>query len=298
MVIINEYSSIPKIRELCQKISIPQDVTKSVLERIAAGDIDKAAPYFNGLFEPDKAADSAKAIEELFTDESGTPVDSGFGVLAVFLAAALRLYDIYEEMGIDAEIYNDTMSFIRAILNDNLALYGTYTFRNVAWWYYKQLSRIIIKVGTLEFERMYLSAGFAKMCSLPEGAPVLSVHIPTGAEMTREALDESYSKARKFYKNFYPDFSDAPFFCHSWLLSPALKTLLPHCSKILGFQSDYQIVDVDEANEGFYLYIYNQREKVTDNEQLPENTSLQRAVKRHLLNGGKIGLATGIIMPL
>ena len=70
---------------------------------------------------------------------------------------------------------------------------------------------------------------------------------------------------------------------------PALTALLPPGSNIVQFQKQFNIKSVDEDSLAFMDWIYQSRDIAYND--LPENTSLQRKVKEHLLSGGKIGWA-------
>lgn len=80
--------------------------------------------------------------------------------------------------------------------------------------------------------------------------------------------------------------------CGSWLLAPALNGLLPEDSGIRRFAGDYRIYDVDEEDQEFYEWLFGGCKPM---EELPERTSLQRAVKAHLAAGGRLGMARGIL---
>jgi len=294
MINLNDYARHEEIKELCDKIQIPEHLAQKALVHIGDEKYAAAAPFFGGLFCNEDAEASVKSIIESHNGPDGELIDSGFGVMAIFLSAALRIKEDYERLGIDPFVYYDTMSFFNQVLNENLLLYGKYTFDR-AWWYRRQIAGIIYKLGVLEFEKKSLGPSEAEIYGLKEGSDVLSVHIQSGANLAREMLDDSYDAARKFFSRYFPDIDYVAFICDSWLLSPALRSLLPANSRIAIFQSDYEIVKVSEATEYFYPYLYKLREKPADLNDLPEDTSLRRAVKRHIIGGGKIGSASGII---
>lgn len=74
-------------------------------------------------------------------------------------------------------------------------------------------------------------------------------------------------------------------------MSPALKELLPEDSKILRFQEMFEIGHIDKEDNGFLEWVFKRSDVLT--EELPEDTSLQRRMKKHLLAGGWIGEAEG-----
>ena len=111
---------------------------------------------------------------------------------------------------------------------------------------------------------------------------------PKGAPLDREACLDSIRQAKEFFPNYYPEFSFKGFTTHSWLLDPNLKTLLPASSRILQFQELFEIIhtDNDHSHAAIRFIWYRSGGDVAS---YPEDTSLQRAVKQYLLNGGGAG---------
>ena len=111
--------------------------------------------------------------------------------------------------------------------------------------------------------------------------------------MTRSGwtAQRSLDEARAFFGAFYPAYKDAPGRCESWMLSPALEELLPPTSNVLAFGRRFRLLGWEQDSLAFLEWIYPDPSLPT--EQLPEDTSLRRAVKRHLLDGGKVGWASG-----
>ena len=86
--------------------------------------------------------------------------------------------------------------------------------------------------------------------------------------------------------------------CESWLLSPALKEMLPPESRIRRFQDAFDITEEDpedtSALEWVFFIAEGQRDSVRY-ENLPEDTSLQRKMKAAFLAGRKPGNAGGTL---
>ena len=294
---INKYLLAYEIRQLCEQIRLPEEVIQQVLRHIDDGDFSSADPHFASLFIPEKAKKASEAIDSLCLGEDGKSTGDGFKLMAVFLAAALHTREIYEEMGIGENIFIESMGFFRHTMTENLAIKGYYFFDR-AWWWWHQISLRIFRLGTLEFEMSVLDD--ASHIGFPgeKEVPVLSVHIPSDAVLTRNELDNSYSMARIFFKKHFPDFKYKCMYVDTWLLSPALKELLPPDSNILEFQKDFVITRINENDTSFFYWLYMTDEKPNeyrDIDRLPENTSLRRSVKKRLLEGGKIGAAAGVV---
>ncbi len=191
----------------------------------------------------------------------------GFAMLKVMLRAAEISHRKYRERGISEQVFTDTMGCFSRFVREYKACFGHYGFDR-GFWTGRQLSLSLFRLGTLEFET--------------NGA----VHIPSDADLSESALDESFSFARSFFPN-------VRFCCDSWLLSPVLGELLPPSSRINRFRERFEIQSVDAKNDGYKFWVF-QNAKLSA-EDFPENTSLQRAIKRHVLAGGDIGAAFGFL---
>lgn len=118
------------------------------------------------------------------------------------------------------------------------------------------------------------------------------LHIPAGADLSDGAVDASVAAAKAFFPKYFPDFAEAEYVCSSWMLSPALREIMPETSRVRRFSERFSVVFWEEDSPAFHDWIFPTA-VTAPVEDLPESTSLQRAVKRHLLAGGKIGWAEG-----
>ena len=193
--------------------------------------------------------------------------EDGFAMLRIMLKSAEISRRKYRERGISEEVFLDTMGCFSRFVREYKECFGHYGFDR-GFWTGRQLSLSLFRLGTLEFET--------------NGA----VHIPSDADLSEKALDESFAKAREF-------FPSVRFCCDSWLLSPVLGELLPPDSRINRFRERFEIQTVDKNNDGYKFWVFKNANMRA--EDFPENTSLQRAIKRHVLAGGKIGEAFGFL---
>ena len=100
--------------------------------------------------------------------------------------------------------------------------------------------------------------------------------------------------ACKYYTSKIKEYIGKQVKCDTWLLSPKLKEILPENSKILNFQNCFDIIKVDENNDGCFVWVFKQNYH-NNFESLPENTSLQRKIKNIMTNNGHLGSATGTL---
>lgn len=127
---------------------------------------------------------------------------------------------------------------------------------------------------------------------LSVGSTCLSVHIPAKGALTREACVESYRRARKIFSSLYPDRDIKAFRCHSWMMSPELEEILKPGSNLLAFQAPYLKYPCRTKGEDIFNFVF--KTKPTDLAKLPEDSSLQRALKERYLSGGYLYEYNGI----
>ena len=293
---IQDYLPRPSISDLCGQIDIPGEVTESVLKHVENDDFSAVSPYFGSLFSPETAGWSVEKIE-ILCSENGEPVNHGYKIMTVFLAAALHTRKLYAKAGIDDAVYLDTMGFFKRTIMEYKEINGIYGFDRTFWWW-RQLALVIFRLGTLEFE-MRITEDTARI-GFPgeQSIPVIAVHIPSDAVLTRNELDNSYKTARMFFSKYFTCFKYRCFcICHgTWLLWPALKEILPTGSKILEFQLDFVITKIYNNDQSYLAWVFKKKEKPNDLSVLSEKTSLQRAFKKHLIAGGTIGWAAGVLV--
>ena len=116
------------------------------------------------------------------------------------------------------------------------------------------------------------------------GDYVLDLHIPSAESFTPEEVSESLRLATEFYKKYYPEYDFKAFFCMSWLLEGRLEEIIGKQSNITKFQSLFTLFPTACKRSGAYKCLFNTT-AARDVCELPENTSMQRAVKKWLASG-------------
>lgn len=265
------------LSELYSAIKLPTEVVNLVNAVNLCDKKEKIEELKLRLCTPEGYEKAAAELNEILQ-----PDPDGMKILRVMLETALLSHDKYAQMGIRGEIFDDTMGCFTRFIGETLVSTGKYCFDRW-WWTGRQLSLSLFRIGTLEYE---ITEGY--------GVPEISVHIPSDADMTDAAIGGSLSAAKSFFRDFDGGKHDGlRYTCTSWLLSPALDRLLPESSKILHFKRRFEIVETDPDNDGYKFWVYNNSNLAP--EEFPEKTSLQRNMKRFVLNGGKVGEARGIL---
>ncbi len=135
---------------------------------------------------------------------------------------------------------------------------------------------------------------------LEKGDKVISVHIPRRGDLSRTTCEETYSLAREFFEKYYPDFDYKVFRCVSWLMDRQLKKLLKPGSNIADFLSKYTPYPVKSMGQGVFYFAFQFPDYTDianlDYTLLPENTSLERALKKHYLKGDYVYEVGGVFL--
>ncbi len=258
---------------LLQELNIPQVMLPALLtcEHTLEGYMDK----IHDLTDP-------KTAENAFLELAGLLEKDSMTMLACYMKSAELTREKYREMGISDEIFLATMGCFSRFLGETLRRTGHLEFDR-SFWTWRQVSMRLFRIGELEFEIM------------PK-EKVISLHIPSDSRITPENVTRSLHMGREFLKKFYPFTRFWPMGCESWLLSPQLGKLLKKDSNIRSFQQRFWILK-REDHEDCLEWLFAVPDG-TPYEELPEKTSLQRSVKAHLLSGGKIGGAMGLLIKL
>lgn len=144
------------------------------------------------------------------------------------------------------------------------------------------LGRLQFNLMTIGHDVSDLNVPFAK------GDPALGVHIPEwGGPMSPEACDASFARVPGFFAKHYPDHPARIATCGSWLLDPQLADYLPESSNIVHFQRRFELLPesagTHDADESIIEFVF--RRVDVDLDELPQDTTLQRAIVSHLKSG-------------
>lgn len=134
----------------------------------------------------------------------------------------------------------------------------------------------IIEVGRLQYE-LYKNN--------------IKIHIPGETKLDYNEVMNSLKKS-KVYINKYFKLDNYKYYCESWLLSPNLKDMLNKDSNIMRFQSLFDIKEGKTCIDDILNFVFN-IDEVEEYNNLKEETSLQRNLKKHLLQGNDINIGIG-----
>lgn len=261
---------------LCNKIYLQKEIQQGVVSYYQSDDFAAVYPVTSGLKNMETEAGAREELEQLLGEDP-----QKIKMLTCMLVCAAELYAWYREKGIPETVFVDTMCCFTRFIEECRQITGRYAFDR-EWWTARQVSGSLFRIGELEYEMVNRKSD-----------PVISIHIPSDSVLNGEKCDISLENAKKFFAAYFPEYQDRDYICHSWLLAPELCSLLSQDSKIIAFQQRFKIQEVDYSDTDYIEWVFKTRDVlITD---LPEDTGLQRNMKRHLLNGGRIGTGYGIL---
>lgn len=232
-----------------------------------------------------------------------------FTKLCLVYAFLPEVKDRYEKKGISDEIFFDTMNDIKIWINDcrdNLHSTGL----NELNWIMHHMNMNIFKIGRLQYQKMfyYMPNAYKKNgVEIKFGDKIWNVHICRGEKLSIDACEKSFYMAQEFIKEYFPEYPDNKFMCHSWLLYPANKEFMPESSNILKFPELWDVVSHREDPASAYRWLFSVRYKNKEmlknkkktgsygcTEKLPQKTVMQQKGVEYILNGGTLGDGFGV----
>lgn len=298
MVILNEHFKevekklgFPKEAvELFEKVALKVENTKSLNKKFEA--------IFNEFLFPE-AHDFGKCFDKI------KPLSIIYGIkeytldMVFLIRAAEVMHNRYKERGLSEELFWDTIMDLKYKYDECVKckeVHGTF----VPWWntgFYAltrfALGRYQYDMNTFGEDDYTTSAGI----TIKKGDKTLGFHIPSsGVPLTDEVRLDSFKKAYEFFTDYRREDGLMIFECGSWLIYEGYKDFLPENSNILKFISDFEIVSSepkDKFNDAWRVF---NKSGYKSPKKWEENTSMQRAFKKHVLSGGKTGHGHGIIV--
>ncbi len=142
--------------------------------------------------------------------------------------------------------------------------------------------------GKVKKEKLVLSKSEWHV-AINTGDPMIALHIPPACRFSAEAIDESFELTKEFARTYYPEFDYKGFVCGSWLMDLNLVDLIGKEKNISKFCKRFDRLSIKSSARSVFSFVFLQGDvNNVDYSALPENTSLERALKAHYLGGGAI----------
>lgn len=227
----------------------------------------------------------------------GTPWQTARLVMDILLSKHLK--ERYKAKGISEQIWFDTVSEFKYKLFETYDTYHIWGCHVTTWWkYFFEMK--IIGIGRFQYEMTkfgYTYDDEEKNIHLTPDMKAVSVHIPGGLPLTKDLREESYRRAKEFFRDYYFDGSDKVLFmCISWLIYPEHEHMLPSKSNIVDFMHDFTVFDRIEPEKSHDLWRIFADAHNLPYDMLPRNNSLRKAYAERLCEGKKVGEGVGFFI--
>ena len=206
------------------------------------------------------------------------PADSG-ELAPEFVGLFAVLYFVEEfvqncrKRGIPQQIIKDTLRGINCI-ETNRELTGHPGVRIYLNW-----------LSTYIRGGIYHISGFSfQMVKRGDGEDVVSVHIPSGADLSTQNVIAAFADAERFFKLYFPEYRFAGFICKSWMLNPKLEEIMGRKTNVSRFGDLFERYEVESLGKSIYRFVFNELTPI-DPARLSEKTSMQKAIKQYLREG-------------
>ncbi len=215
----------------------------------------------------------------------------------VCLALVPRIRELHAALGLSEEESWDSL----AGLGDEVASGRDFTGRpglDATWGMPLLFGGVSYRLGRLAFDRQPAHPDAIDHGVLRPGESGLNTHVPSGdGPLTDAACDASFARAAALADSFPEPVTG--FGCHSWLMDPQLADYLPESSNIMRFQRRFTwFTDRERADWAPIHHLFRRRFEGPGVppallDEVPQDTTLQRAIITHLRRGGHWNNQTG-----
>ena len=288
-----------EIQEFCLQYAYPAEAVSALAEsweRLKAN--EEAYKVFlqqTEVYKNDMNFDYHPVFDALHNLEEVTGIHK-YTIDLLFLIKLLPLLKAhYIAKDYPLRYYEGFANNLRSYLIDcknHFDVWGT----SIGWWLVAFLKLKCFTIGRCQYKpKVFKETQGNEAFPLPAGQAYLDIHIPPEGPLTPELCHASYQEAASFFRERF-GYTDVIITAHTWLLSPDLENMLSSHSNILAWAHDYTLLEANEDKDYHTIhYYFNLPELPADLNDLPEGSSLQRAVKAHLLAGNKLKTGFGVL---
>lgn len=237
-----------------------------------------------------KWEDISRRAKEV-ADECG---ESRYTFMLIYFASFVP-YSLpyFEKVGLGRREWYDSMIDLRWKMNECKRVYGVYgVFTD---WFRSFFLATRVAFGRLQFNLKSADVEYkSDRFDIKPKDTVVAVHIPsdTRTPFSAEEREAAYERARRYFSKHFSD-GRVVFSCGTWLINPLFNKMLPEGSNLRSFTNEFEIYNIKVATNNLWRLFYVREDYSGDYTDLPEQTSLMRLYKAHLLAGGTMDAGFG-----
>ncbi|SEO54391.1 acyltransferase domain-containing protein [Paenibacillus sp. OV219] len=131
---------------------------------------------------------------------------------------------------------------------------------------------------------------------LRDGDSVLDIHVAADGKLDIRESGESLREASRFFAQYFPEVGFRAYACTSWLLDSQFRKLLAPTQNIVQFLNGFHLYpSANDGTEGLRRIFDGQL--YADWGDAPQDTSLRRIVRQHMMDGHSLRDMGGVILP-
>ncbi len=231
--------------------------------------------------------EEAKTVARQVMNGEKVKVEDGIFPICVLAFLAPYALKKNEDRGINKEITVKTLKDINVWIENYFTKNNQLGLGEFSWLIYHYTGDLF-HLGRLQF-RLEKS-----LDGIPECEYAIETHIPQGEALTEEKCLDAFNDAKEFFNKYFPEMQVKYFMCDSWLLNPNLSEILKPESNVVKFMKLWTPVPFVSDNSSQAIQrVFGFNFKRANLQDAPENTSLQKALKAYLLQGGTMDLTLG-----
>ena len=283
------------LNEFCEKFGYPKEAEETLnktLLKLNGTEAEKELQYYIDLYNNDNLPETNDFLKDFTAIAEKVKVSEWSLRLLYLISLVPHLRELYKAKNIPLEICENTVADLKYKMIECFKVKKVYGIF-VDWWDIGFFRMKRFGLGRCQFELFkspidYHENGF----NINTGDKVVELHVPSSGPLIREEYLESYRRAAEFFKDEF--YSEVIFFAESWLLYPEKEKFLKPTSNIFAFANDFNIakVIIDEKGEDLWR-IFDTEELPENLDELPEETSMQKSIKKYLKDGNYFGLGLG-----
>lgn len=128
---------------------------------------------------------------------------------------------------------------------------------------------------------------------LRPGDDFISFHIPEGADISLDTVIPQFKKGRRLAMERYPEHKGCDIFGSSWIFDPTLNEIVKPDSKIAKLMTIFTLYPVKSNGDSVFSFVFDRKPEHL--EDLPEDSSLRRGLKKMYLEGRYNHIYAGIV---
>ena len=220
-----------------------------------------------------------KDINKLFCD-SIDPFITNLIILLSYKTSQIYLY----KYNLDDKQITINKNRIKECFENDLVnrKYESVRISQMLWAFYFVRVRII-EIGRLQYE----------LYDIDDMRSIIKIHIPGGSKLDYKKVINSIDLSKTKLKEVY-GIDNMTYICDSWLLSNNLNEKLDKNYNINKFYNLFDVVDGEDCICDILNFVYQKQDCKNYNE-LQENTTLQKIIKKELIDGNIFYIGKGIL---